>query len=105
MGEPSITYGSAVLKIAATRCYFGSTVCSSILFAHAVLGCNTPATPHQGCLISENKAVDKLKSNSFFARQAEMCMNSRSNMEDVTKAGNHVLSPCIMLIKMRTLTT
>lgn len=71
-----------------TRCHLGSTVCSSILFLHAVLGCDTTSRLYG---IGKNKAVVKVKNDVFFARQAEVFVDSRSNPENVIEAGNHAL--------------
>lgn len=71
-----------------TRCHLGSTVCSSILFLHAVLGCDTTSRLYG---IGKNKAVVKVKNDVFFARQAEVFVDSRSSPENVIEAGNHAL--------------
>ena len=80
--------GQRCWNIAATRCHLGNTVYSSILFAHAVLGCDTTSRLHG---IGKNKAISKLKGDTFCSRQATVFMNSTSDMADAIKAGNHAL--------------
>jgi hypothetical protein len=75
-------------NIAAARRHLGSTVCSSILFSHAILGCDTTSRLYG---IGKNKAVDKVKSDTFFARQAEVFLTPKAKREDVITAGNHAL--------------
>ena len=79
--------GQRCWNIAATRHHLGVSVYSSILFAHALLGCDTTSRLHG---IGKSKAVSKLK-DDIFSRQAAVFMKSNSNMEDVMKAGNHAL--------------
>jgi hypothetical protein len=75
-------------NMTATRCHLGSTVCSCILFIHAVLGCDTTSRLYG---IGKYKAVVKVKSDIFFARQAEVFMDSNASTDDVIEAGNNVL--------------
>lgn len=75
-------------NIAATRCHLGNTVCSNILFSHAILGCDTTSRLYG---IGKNKAVTNLRSNKFFARQAEVFMTSKSTKEDIINNINNAL--------------
>ena len=63
-------------------------MCSSILFAHAVLGCDTT----QDIMISgKGKAVSKLRSDNFFVTKVSAYMGSVSVKEDIVKVGDCAL--------------
>ena len=70
-------------NISATRHHLGSIFCSSILFAHAGLGCDTTSRPYG---LGKGKAVSKLRSDNFFMMQASVLMSSVSVKEDIVKA-------------------
>ena len=59
-----------------------------ILFAHAVLGCDTASKVYG---IEKQKAVSKLKADKNFRKSAVIFMSRHANVEEVVNAGNSAL--------------
>ena len=70
------------------RSHLGKDICENILFAHALLGCDTTSRIFG---IGKIKAVSKLKCDPYFVEKAQDFMNQRSTQEDITKAGECAL--------------
>ena len=63
-------------------------MCSYILFAHAVLGCDT--TPRVFG-IGKKHAIIKLKGDQSFIKHAKVFLSENANRSEVVEAGEHAL--------------
>ena len=75
-------------NIAAIRESLGETVVNYILFAHAVLGCDTTSGVYG---IGKQKAVSKLKADKNFKSTTTIFMSRHANVEEIVNAGNSSL--------------
>ena len=60
----------------------------NILFAHAILGCDTISRPFG---LGKGLVVNKLRNDAIFRQQAEIFMKSGHDVDKVTEAGEKVL--------------
>lgn len=79
---------SKFCNITALRSHLGSVICEYILFAHAVLGCDTTSRVFG---IGKGKSVNKLKSDLNFVEQAKVFMSPSSSQSDIIVAGHRAL--------------
>ena len=75
-------------NIGATRTHLGTNVTKYILFAHAILGCDTTSRVFG---IGKKNAVTKLKGDNSFLQQAEVFMTDKEDTSNVIKAGERAL--------------
>ena len=71
---------SKCCNIKVTRELLGDIVSGHLLFAHALLGCDTTSTVFG---IGKQKALTKLKSDANFLKAAAMFMSSSANVKDI----------------------
>jgi hypothetical protein len=63
-------------------------MCDNLLFAHAILGCDTTS---RVVSIGKPVALKKLKSSAFFRRQAAVFKRPLSTQDDIVTAGENAL--------------
>jgi hypothetical protein len=66
----------------------GENMCDNLLFAHAILGCDTTSRVFG---FGKPVALKKLKSSAFFQLQAVMFKRPLSTRDDIVTAGEHAL--------------
>ena len=75
-------------NISVTRQFLGDHVSDHLVFAHALLGCDTTSRVFG---IGNQKAVTKLKSDGNFKTATATFMSCSANVDDVEKAGSSAL--------------
>ena len=66
----------------------GDQICDKLLFAHALLGCDTTSRVFG---IGKLEALKKLRSNAFFREQADVFQDQQATPEDICIAGENSL--------------
>ena len=67
---------------------FGEQICENLLFAHAILGCDTTSKIFG---IGKPTALKKLKSSEYFRKQAAVFRNEKAKKCDIIHAGENAL--------------
>ena len=66
----------------------GYQICDNLLFAHALLGCDTTS---RVLGIGKPEAFKKLRSNAFFREKADVFQDPQATPEDIHIAGENAL--------------